>query len=59
MELKISSNMAVIQYTSKFTELSRYATDFVASKMMKMGMFEEGLSFYIRNQLASQLIQTY
>ena len=40
-------------------ELSRFAPDFVASEKLKMRRFEEGLAFYIRNQLAGQSIQTY
>jgi len=49
MELKMTGNMTVIQYTSKFMELSRFASDFVAFEWMKMRGFEEGLAFYIRN----------
>jgi len=59
MELKISDNMIVIQYASKFTRLSRFALDFMASERLKMRWFEEGLAFYTRNQLAGQPIQTY
>ena len=51
--------MIVMQHASKFTKLSRFAPDFVASEKLKMKMFEEGLAFYIRNQLADQPIQTY
>ena len=51
MELKISGNMTEMQYASKFTELSRLATNFVASERLKMRRFREGLAFYIRNQL--------
>lgn len=59
MELKMSGNMTVTQYARKFMELSRFAPDFVASEKLKMRRFEEGLAFYIRNQLAGQPIQTY
>jgi len=52
-------NMTVRQYASKFTELSRFASDFVASEWMKMRRFEEGFAFYIRNQLTGQPIKTY
>jgi len=45
--------MTVIHYASKFTELSRFAPDVIASERMKMRTFEEGLTFYIRNQLAT------
>jgi len=59
IELKMTGNMTIIQYASKFTELSRFALDFIASERMKMRRFEEGLVFYIRNQLAGQPIKTY
>jgi len=59
MELKMTGNTTVIQYASKFIELSRFAHDFVAFERMKMRRFEEGLAFSIRNQLAGQPIKTY
>jgi len=52
MELKMSATMTVIQYASNFTELSRFVPGFASSKRLKMRRFEEGLAFYIRNQLA-------
>jgi len=58
-ELKISGSMTVTQYASKFTELSTFALEFVSLERLKMRRFEEGLAFYIRNQLAGQLILTY
>jgi len=51
--------MTVMQYASNFSELLRFALDFVASGRMKMRRFEEGLAFYIRNKLAGQPIKTY
>ena len=59
MELKMSGNMTVMQYARKLMELSRFALDFVATERLKMRRFEEGLAFYIRNQLADWPIQTY
>ena len=59
MELKMSGGMIVLRYASKFTELSRFVLEFVSSERLKMRRFEEGLTFYIRNQLAGQLILTY
>ena len=53
----MTSNMTV--YASMFTKLSRFAPYFVASQRMKMRRFKEGLAFYIRSQLAGQLIKTY
>jgi len=49
IELKMSDNMTVMQYTSKFTELSRFIPKFVSSKRLKMRRFEAGFAFYIRN----------
>jgi len=49
MELKMTGNMMVIQYASKFTELSRLAQDFVTSERIKIRRFGERLAFYIRN----------
>jgi len=48
-ELKMSGTMIVMQYASKFTELSRFVPEFVSSERLKMRRFEEGLAFYIRN----------
>ena len=56
MELKMCGNMTVMQYARKFMELPRFALDFMATERMKMRRFEEGLAFYIRNQLAGQPI---
>jgi len=55
----MSGNMTVTQYARKFTELSRFALDFIATERLKMKRFEEGLAFYIRNELAGHPIQTY
>ena len=55
----MSGIMTVMQYASKFTELSRFVFEFVSSKRLKMRRFEESLAFYIRNQLARQPILTY
>ena len=54
----MSGSMTVIQYVSKFTELSRFVQQFVSSERLKMRRFEEELAFYICNQLAGQPILT-
>jgi len=59
IELNISDNITVIQYASKFIELSRFVPEFVSSERLKMKRFEEGLAFYIWNELAGQPILTY
>jgi len=55
----MSGNMTVMQYVSKFAELSRFIRKFVLSKRLKIRRFEKGLAFYIRNQLAEQPILSY
>jgi len=47
MELKMSGNMTVMQYTSKFKELSRFVPEFVSYERLKMRRFKEDLAFYI------------
>jgi len=59
IELKMSGNMIVMQHASKFTELSRFVPEFVSSERLKIRRFEEGLAFYIQNQLPGQPILTY
>jgi len=59
MKLKISGSMTVMQYASKFTELSRFVSEFVSSERLKMRRFKKRLAFYICNQLAGQPILTY
>ena len=59
IELKISSNMTVMQYANKFIELSRFVPKFISSERLKISNFEEGLALYVRNQLAGQPILTY
>jgi len=55
----MTGNMTTMQYASKFIELCRFVPKFVSSERLKMRRFEEGLAFYIRNQLAGQPILTY
>jgi len=54
----MSGNMTVMQYASRFTELSKFVPEFVSSEKLKMRRFEESLACYIRNQLARQPILT-
>jgi len=51
-------NMLVMEYANKFMELSKLAPEYLATDRMRMLRFEEGLAFYIRNQLAGPPIQT-
>ena len=47
MELKMSGNMTVMWYASKFTKLSRFVPKFVLTERLKMMRFAGGLAFYI------------
>jgi len=51
--------MTVLQYAGKFTELSRLVLEFVSLERLKVRRFEEGLAFYMCNQLAGESILTY
>ena len=44
MELKMSDNINVKQYASKFNELSRFVPEFVSTERLKMRRFKEGLA---------------
>ena len=50
--------MSIEEYASRFAELSRFASNYIAMDKIRMLRFEEGLMPYIRNQLAEQPIQT-
>ena len=47
-----------MENASRFAELSRFASEYVATDRMRMLRFEEGLAPYIRNQSAGKPIQT-
>ena len=57
--MKMNGNMTVMHFATKFIELSRFVVEFVSSGRLEKRKFEEGLAFYIRNQLAGQPIHTY
>ena len=46
LELKQGS-MTVIEYVTKFTELTRFGDDYVATDMAKVRKFEDGLKLFI------------
>jgi len=50
--------MLVMEYANKFTQLSRFASEYVAMDQMRMLRFKEGLDLYIRNQLIGQPVQS-
>ena len=47
LELK-QGTMTVIEYVARFTELARFADDYVAMDMAKVRRFENGLKLSIR-----------
>ena len=49
LELKQGS-MTVLEYVAKFTELARFRNDYVASDMVKVRKFEDGLKLSIRGK---------
>ena len=52
-ELRMTGSMTIMQYAIKFTKLSRIVFELLAYKRMNMKRFDEGLAFYIHNQLVS------
>ena len=43
--------MTMMEYVAKFTELARFADDYVATDMTKVRKFEDGLKLPIRARL--------
>ena len=52
-------NMPVIEYASKFTQLSIYSLNVVAYEQMWAEQFQEGLRLNIRAQVAPFMFHTY
>ena len=50
LELKKGA-MTVMEYVAKFTELARFADDYVASDMAQVRRFENGLKLSIRARI--------
>ena len=55
LELRQGSRM-VLEYIAKFTELSRFGDDYVATDMDKVRKFEDGLKLSIHGKIAKFLI---
>ena len=49
--------MTVMEYVAKFTELARFADDYVATYMAKVRKFENGLKLSIRGKIVGLLLQ--
>ena len=56
LELK-QGMMTVLEYVAKFTELARFADDYVATNMEKVRKFEDGLKLSIRGKIVGFLLQ--
>ena len=55
LELK-QGTMIVMEYVAKFTELARFADDYVATNMAKVRKFENGLKLFIRGKIVGLLL---
>ena len=51
--------MSVLEYVSKFMELSRFAPSFVADKKLKMNRFEAGLNPNLRERMLVRQYVSY
>ena len=56
LELKQGA-MSVMDYVARFTELARFADDYVATDMAKVRRFENGLKLSIRGKIVSLRLQ--
>ena len=55
LELK-QGMMTVLEYVAKFTELARFANDYVATDMAKVRKFEDGLKLSIWGKIVGFLL---
>ena len=56
LELK-QGTMTVLEYVARFTELARFADDYVATDMAKIRRFENGLKLSIRGRIVGLRLQ--
>ena len=56
LELK-QETMTVLEYVARFTELARFADDYVATDMAKVRRFENGLKLSIRGRIVGLHLQ--
>ena len=49
--------MTMMEYVAKFTELARFADDYVATDMAKVMRFEDGLKLSIQGKIIGFLLQ--
>ena len=50
-------DMTVLEYVARFTELARFADDYVATDLAKVRRFEDGLRLSIRGKIVGLLLQ--
>ena len=55
LELK-QGTMTMLKYVAKFTELARFANDYVATGMAKVRKFEDSLKLPIRGKIVGLLL---
>ena len=56
LELK-QGTMTVLEYVARFTELGRFADDYVATDMAKVRRFKNGLKLFIRGRIVGLRLQ--
>ena len=56
LELK-QGMMTVMDYVARFTELARFADDYVTTDMVKVWRFENGLKLSIRGRIVGLCLQ--
>ena len=56
LELK-QGTMTILEYVARFTELARFADDYVATDMAKVRRFENGLKLSIRGRIIGLRLQ--
>ena len=56
LELK-QRTMTVIEYVARFTELARFANDYMATDMAKVRRFDNGLRLFIRGRIVGLRLQ--
>ena len=48
--------MTVLEYVARFTELARFLDDYVATDLVKVRRFEDGLRLFIRGKIVGLLL---
>ena len=48
--------MTVLEYVARFTELARFADDYMAIDLAKVRIFEDGLRLSIRDKIVGLLL---